>query len=318
MPHTVAFALETQESSAVEKAETIRRSLPEYLVSAALAGAFVGVAVVVLISVSAPMAVGGSTAVKLTQGAVFGIALTLVVFAGAELFTGVVMVMLQGLAKRTVTVRELLLVWVASWIGNLVGSVVFAGLVNASGVLSSGAPKGKTTAQLALLAGIIKTKTGLSSGQLFFRAVLCNFLVCLGLWMASRANSDAAKLICLWWSLLAFIASGFEHCVANMTVFALAIFNHLAGADVSAMGRNLLWTSLGNVVGGGLLVALAYSYIGSSSGRGPAPLSAPESARPLTLDDELIAATPSPRRSSSEPLTTALRTRATTAPPRRP
>lgn len=264
MPIPVLSALQQHESQAVEKAVAVRRRLPQYLVSALYGGAFVGVAVVLLISTSAPLVAQGAGGAKLTQAAVFGVALTLVVFAGAELFTGVVMVMLQGLMHRTVRLAEAAAVCAAAWIGNLVGSVLFARLVASSGVLSSGAPAGRTTTQMALLAGMVHTKSALTGGQLFLRAVLCNFLVCLGLWMATRASSDAAKLICLWWSLLAFIGSGFEHCVANMTVFALGLFRHVPGATVTEMSRNLLFTTLGNVVGGGILVGLAYSYIGSS------------------------------------------------------
>ena len=100
--------------------------------------------------------------------------------------------------------------------------------------------------------------------------MLCNTLVCLGLWMASRTRSDAAKLAVLWWALLAFIASGFEHSVANMTTFSLAAFE---GTGTWAMlGRNLLWTVPGNLVGGAVLVGAVYAYLGrpaSSAAAGP-------------------------------------------------
>lgn len=313
MPVPVLSALEAQEGAAAEKAVAVRTRLPQYLVSALLAGAFVGIAVVLLLSVSAPMVAAGSSGAKLTQGAVFGVALTLVVFAGGELFTGVVMVVVQGLVRRTVRPAEALAALVASWVGNLVGSVGFAKLVDASGVLSAGAPKGKTTAQLALLAGIVKTKSSLTGSQLLLRAVLCNFLVCLGLWMAARASSDAAKLICLWWALLAFIASGFEHCVANMTVFALAVFAHVPGATAGEMGRNLLLTTTGNVIGGGLLVGLAYSYVGSA-GRTVTPPSSEDSPYPVDVVDRVpitelppvelpapAAAAPAPRKPAATP-----------------
>ena len=79
-------------------------------------------------------------------------------------------------------------------LGNLVGSIGFAGLVNASGVLSAGAPAGQETVFMGSLAGIVKAKAALTGGQLFFRSILCNMLVCLALWMASRTRSDAAKL----------------------------------------------------------------------------------------------------------------------------
>ena len=80
--------------------------------------------------------------------------------------------------------------------------------------------------------------------------------------MAARAATDSAKLICLFWALLAFVASGFEHSVANMTIFSLGIFGHLAGGTASEMARNLLYTVPGNILGGGVMVGVAYAWIG--------------------------------------------------------
>ena len=123
VPIPVATALEENADLAAVKAESVR-ALPRYLASSALAGAYVGIAVVLLISVSAPLVAAGSGAAKLVQAAVFGIALTLVVFAGAELFTGNVMVMLQGWWRATTTPAKVAAVLVASLVGNIVGSIV--------------------------------------------------------------------------------------------------------------------------------------------------------------------------------------------------
>jgi len=125
-----------------------------------------------------------------------------------------------------------------------------------------------------LLTSIVTAKEHARDGQLFWRAVLCNLLVCLGLWMAARTRSDVAKLVVLFWVLLAFVASGFEHCVANMTTFGLAIMNGSAGWD--DLAHNLLFTVPGNVVGGAL-VALPYA-LGS---RAPAAAPAPVPAAPV-------------------------------------
>ena len=125
----------------------------------------------------------------------------------------------------------------------------------------------------ALIAGAVAAKNSATGTQLFWRSVLCNALVCLALWMAGRTRSDAAKLVVLWWGLLAFIASGFEHSVANMTVFGLGIFQgHAAWGD---LWRNLAWTVPGNIVGGGVLVGLAYAWVGRP-------------ARPVTVAPEPI------------------------------
>lgn len=255
MPIPISVAVDDAAALANTKAAQTRR-LPRYLLLSALAGAYVGVAVVLLVSVSAPLAAAGSPATKLVQGTVFGIALTLVVFAGAELFTGNVMVLLQGLHAGTVRARELAAVWVASLLGNLAGSIAFAALVHGGGTLGLG---DRDSAGQQLVATIVAAKNAATGPQLFWRSVLCNLLVCLALWMAARSTSDTAKLVVLWWALLAFIASGFEHSVANMTIFSLGVFGH--SATWLDLLRNLAWTVPGNVVGGGLLVGVAYSWV---------------------------------------------------------
>jgi nitrite transporter NirC len=250
VPIPVATALEENADLAAVKAESVR-ALPRYLASSALAGAYVGIAVVLLISVSAPLVASGSGAAKLVQAAVFGIALTLVVFAGAELFTGNVMVMLQGWWRSTTTPAKVGAVLVASLVGNIAGSIALAAMVHAGGTMSGPAAE--------LVASIVTAKDALSGPQLFWRAVLCNALVCLALWMAARTRSDAAKLAVLWWALLAFIGSGFEHSIANVTTFTLGALDGSIGWG--AMARNLLWTIPGNIVGGGIVVGLGYAWI---------------------------------------------------------
>ena len=244
---------------------------------AALAGAFVGVAVVLLVSAAGPLAAAGSPATKLTAGAVFGVALTLVVFAGAELFTGNNMTMLIGRLRGHVSTGEAIAVNIASLAGNIGGAIGFAAMVHGSGVLSSGAKPGQPAPGAAMVASLVHGKIAAPDAQLFWRAVLCNMLVCLALWMATRASGDAAKCIVLFWGLLAFIASGFEHSIANVTLFSLAIFQ--GSASWSDLWHNLILTVPGNIVGGALLVAMPY-VAGDQRER-----------RMRRLDEELAAAT---------------------------
>ena len=165
----------------------------------------------------------------------------------------------------------------SSLVGNFLGSVAFAGAAYASGTLGIGATPGKPGPAQTLLASIVAGKDAASGGQLFWRAVLCNALVCLGLWMAARTRSDAAKCVVLWWALLAFIASGFEHSIANMTTFSLAALD--GSGDWGMLFRNLVWTVPGNVVGGALVVGASYGWLGArtrpSVPGAPAPVPAP-------------------------------------------
>jgi nitrite transporter len=267
MPIPVPEAAEESVALALGKGEAVA-GLPRYLVSSALAGAFVGVAVVLLASVSGPLLAAASPWTKLVQGAVFGIALTLVVFAGGELFTGNVMVMAHGLVTRQVRWLQAATVLAASLVGNLIGSVGFAVLVHGGGSLAGPGAD--------MIGTAVAAKDALAGPQLLWRAVLCNLLVCLALWMATRTRSDGAKLAVLWWALLAFIASGFEHSVANMTLFTLGVLE--GSATWGDLGRNLLWTVPGNVIGGGVLVGVVYAWL---AGNRPAAATTP-TAIPVT------------------------------------
>lgn len=272
MPVPVSEALAGQGQAAETKISELR-SPGRFLVSSMLAGAYVGVAVVLMCATAGPLLSASSPFTKLVQGLVFGIALTLVIFGGAELSTGNMMTSIQGMLSgkggRTAVVGGIVVI-VGSFIGNLIGSIVFAWLVKESGALSIATPDHATPA-LAMLTSLVKSKAAESASALFFRGVLCNFLVCLAVWMAARTKSDGAKLVVLFWCLLAFVASGFEHVVANMTIYSLGLFEHVKDATVGGFVRNLLLVGLGNLVGGGLLVGAGYGFLGRSAGKVAAP-----------------------------------------------
>lgn len=108
---------------------------------------------------------------------------------------------------------------------------------------------------------------------LLARAALCNWLVCLALWMAGRTRNDVAKAIVIFWCLFAFFASGFEHSVANMTLLSIALLgDHPDTVSVAGMAYNLLWVTLGNIVGGSLFMGAGY-WLASrgAAGRGGEP-----------------------------------------------
>ncbi|HWD03526.1 MAG TPA: formate/nitrite transporter family protein [Amycolatopsis sp.] len=271
MPIPVTDALDLQADVADAKIDDLRRP-GRYLVSAMLAGAFIGVAVVLLLAATGPLNAANSPWTKVVQGLVFGIALTAVVFAGAELSTGNMMTMVQGALVRRRGATAAAVAIVLSFVGNLLGSIVFAWLVHEGGVLSIGATAGHPGPAAALLASLVKAKASETAGALFFRGVLCNFLVCLAVWMAARTKSDGAKLALIFWCLLAFISSGFEHVVANMTTFSLGLMEGVPGATIGEFGRNLLFVGLGNLVGGGVLVGGVYALLGRRTSRDdPAP-----------------------------------------------
>lgn len=190
---------------------------------------------------------------KLLGGAVFSLGLFLVVTSRAELFTGNCLLpigVLSGRASWRGALRNLCSVYAA----NLAGALFFAWLLYISGVL---------TPQCSEYAvSIAKTKAGLTMKQAFTRGILCNWFVCLAVWITCSAEDVAGKFVAALLPITAFVAIGFEHSVANMFFIPLGIM--LGGAEgpsIYGMIRNLIPVTAGNLIGGMALVALLYSIV---------------------------------------------------------
>jgi nitrite transporter NirC len=244
--------IESLAQVAERKRKNLERSLGSHLVLSALAGMYVGVGVILVFSIGAPLAAAGSPATKLAMGASFGVALTLVIFAGAELFTGNNMIFSLGTLAGKTRLSALASNWAWTWIGNLAGSVLLALIVVKGGTFDAPVFRDFVVSATA-------TKMNLPWIQLFLRAILANWLVCLAIWQSTKTKSDAAKLGLIFWCLFAFIASGFEHSIANMTLLTMGLLlPHGPDVTIAGLARNLLATTLGNIVGGCLFVALPY------------------------------------------------------------
>jgi nitrite transporter NirC len=242
--------INTMAMAAKTKVSHLNRSGTSYLVSAILGGTYIGIGIVLIFSLGAPLAASGSAFVRLVMASAFGIALTLIVFAGGELFTGNNMIMTLGVACKKVPLSGLLKVWTFSWSGNLLGSLLLAFLVVASGALAH---------TESFIEKVAIAKMTMPPLQMFLRGILCNWLVCLALWSSARTSNDAAKCIVIFWCLFAFIACGYEHSVANMTLLGMALFSpHGLGVSWMGFGTNLLFVTFGNIVGGALFVGGMY------------------------------------------------------------
>ncbi|MFO0732899.1 MAG: formate/nitrite transporter family protein [Nitrospiraceae bacterium] len=237
---------------AAKKWAFLERSFPGYLILSAFAGIYLGFGIALIFSLGGPLAAEGSPLVKLVMGASFGVALTLVIFAGSELFTGNNMVGVIGGLTRSITWGQALQLNFWSWVGNLIGSLLLAWLIVQSGLFA----KGATTDLIAKLATV---KMSLGSWELFVRGILCNWLICLAVWMAGRTSNETAKILLIFWCLFAFIGTGFEHSIANQSLLGMALLlPHDAAVTWTGFWFNQLFVALGNIVGGGLFVGGLY------------------------------------------------------------
>ena len=195
-------------------------------------------------------------------GVAFALGLILCVVAGAELFTGNNLLVMACVARR-ITVGKLLANFVIIYFTNLLGAAGLAALVALSG---HGAMGGGAVGRTAV--AIATAKVALPFGEAFFRGVLCNVLVCLAVWLAMAGRTVTDKLLAIVFPIAAFVAAGFEHCIANMYFIPLGILlkaqygTAAAGAlDWAAFLRSLVPVTLGNIAGGAGMVGLVYHII---------------------------------------------------------
>ena len=259
----------------VEKAGITKGNLDALstLVLAMLAGAFIafGALLYTFVTHDATMSVGMS---KLTGGLVFCLGLILVIVAGAELFTGNNLIVMAYVSRK-VSTRQLLRNWGIVFVGNLAGALVIVWLVYLSGHLkfSEGA--------LSLYAlKIANAKVNLTFSEALFRGILCNVLVCLAVWLCFSGRSVTDKILAIIFPITAFVALGFEHCVANMYFIpvglliksdpdllarAMALSHGSLNVDnltiYSFLMDNLLPVTIGNIIGGGFFVGAVYWFV---------------------------------------------------------
>jgi formate transporter len=225
---------------------------------AILAGAFIGLGALFFTLVASDATLGFATT-RVLGGFVFSLGLVLVTVGGAELFTGNNL-MAMAWAERRIRSSELLRNWVIVFAGNAVGAIGLAVLVYLShhDAMNGGAVG-------AAYVKIAAAKTALPFGEAFFKGVLCNLLVCLAVWLAMAGHSVVDKVVAIVFPITAFVAAGFEHSVANMYFIPLGIFladgAAPAGLGWSGFVANLIPVTLGNIVGGSVMVALVYHLI---------------------------------------------------------
>jgi formate transporter len=235
-----------------------------------LAGAFIAMGAIFATTTMTGGAAMPYGVTRLLGGITFSLGLILVVVAGAELFTGNNLIVMAWASRRVSTVR-MLRNWTIVWVGNLVGALATAALMIVTKQYTFGHGEVGATA-LAIAAA----KTSLGWWQAVALGMFCNALVCLAVWLAYSARSTADKVLAIIPPIAAFVASGFEHSVANMYFIPYGLFVKADHAYVSSLSdapklANLTWgrflwanlipVTLGNIVGGALMVGAIYWFV---------------------------------------------------------
>lgn len=237
-------------AAAAQKKSNLLRNRPwAYLVASILGGAFIGFGVI--LSYTSASLTAGFGLSRLASGLTFAGGLSLVYFAGAELFTGNHFVIGSGVLGGRISISEGLKVLAVCMLGNWLGAILLSVLFAATGLTNGALGE--------YMAASAQAKMNMPVVALIARGVLCNILVCLAVWCTFRLKSETAKLIMIFWCLLIFVAAGFEHSVANMTLLTTALLGpSLDGINLWGYFYNILLSTLGNLLGGIWGVALPY------------------------------------------------------------
>ncbi len=233
-------------------------SIPKFLVLALMGGAYIAIGSMVAVIVAGGMPGVAATdpgIVKLVFGALFPLGFILVTFAGAELFTSTTAVTAVSLYSKEMKLSEVLRVWAVSYGGNFIGALIVVYLLgNYTHVFS------KELYQNFIFS-IAEHKLENSFLVTVVKGIGANWLVCLAAWLTYSSKDVIGKLVALWFPVMAFVALGFEHSVANMFFIPLA---KSFGADISwfeFLSKNLIPATLGNIIGGAFFVGLGYWFV---------------------------------------------------------
>ena len=246
----ISAEYKTVGSVAEKKVKFFKENIGAYFVSSIMAGIYVGICMVTILVMAG--ALDNFAGIKILQGVSFAAALSLVIFAGAELFTGNVFTMTSGIVQKTIKPLDGILLCTLCYFGNFAGSILISALFLWTGYLQGPVLEAAHAAMYS--------KTEPLFWELFVRGILCNVLVCAAVWCMYRLQGEGSKLVMIFWCIYLFVICGFEHSIANMTLFSMET---MAGVNIDTFSRmlvNLGATTAGNIVGGAAL-SLAYWFI---------------------------------------------------------
>jgi formate/nitrite transporter len=253
-----AFHLLADKGMANAKASNLKT-----FVSAMLGGAYVGMGGMLSLAISGNM--GGVAATnpglsKLVFALLFPVNLLLCLQAGGQLFTGNTANMAAAVCEKKARIKDLARSWGLSYFGNLIACTGFALLCKYCGVLTGGAAD--------LAAATLVSKTSMAFGPLLVKSMLCNWLVCLAVYLSFQCKDMTGKYISILLPISTFVAIGFEHSVANMFLLPAGLLCTTGISIKTALFQNLLPVTLGNAISGSLMVGVMFSFMFGRLGEG--------------------------------------------------
>lgn len=247
--------LDNLTNKAKSSLQTLQEQPLKYFVRAMMAGAFLGFALIFCFTSVNALYKTGSPLTGFLAALLFGVALLMIVYGGGELFTGTTMYYVISSMRKETTWKQTILVWIICIIGNLAGGIVFAFLMSQTGIIQD---MGMDNWLFAIAEGKISNTTT----EIFFRGILCNWMVCMAIFLPKAFKNDFAQIFTLQLIVAVFFASGFEHVVANLALFSLALFvPHPETITIMGAIHNIIPAFFGNIVGGGFFMGFLYTWL---------------------------------------------------------
>lgn len=244
--------LQKVEQLALKKHGIYAKNKFHYLLRSMLASMFIGFGVIVAFKTGNFFYLEHSPLTYPMAALTFGAAIILIAYGGGDLFTGNTFYYAFAALRRKLRWPVVWRLWGMSYAGNILGACAFAALIYLTGLFDSPNVNG-------FLLSVVEQKMTSPALELFFRAVLCNWLVCLAFFIPMSLTGDGPKLFAMMLFVFCFFISGYEHSIANMCTFAIAlVLNHPGTISLGGVIHNLVPVTIGNMIGGGVFMAYMY------------------------------------------------------------
>ncbi|NMD69184.1 formate/nitrite transporter family protein [Bacillus sp. DNRA2] len=247
--------LKEVESLALKKQKIYRQSKLRFISRSMLASMFIGFGVIVAFKTGNFFYLEHSPLTYPMAAVTFGAAIILITYGGGDLFTGNTFYFTFAALRKKIAWPEVVKIWAVSYFGNILGAALFAFAIYTTGLFHDAEVNG-------FLLSVVEKKMHAPFMQLFFRAILCNWLVCLAFFIPMTLTGDGAKMFAMVLFVFCFFISGYEHSIANMCTFAIAlVLNHPGTISIYGTIHNLIPVTVGNLIGGSIFMGWMYHYV---------------------------------------------------------
>ncbi|MCI3927043.1 formate/nitrite transporter family protein [Paenibacillus sp. TRM 82003] len=248
-------ALAEVEKLALKKHKIFKQSRIRYISRSMLASMFIGFGVIVAFKTGNFFYLEHSPFTYPMAAITFGAAIILIAYGGGDLFTGNTFYYSYAALRGKLRWLEVVRLWISSYFGNILGACAFALLIYLTGLFRDPSVHG-------FLLSVVEKKMHAPWTELFFRAILCNWLVCLAFFIPMSMKNDGAKMFAMVLFVFCFFISGYEHSIANMCTFAIAlVLDPPSSISFGGVVYNLIPVTIGNLIGGAVFMATMYHYV---------------------------------------------------------